>query len=494
MNPTKPISILGQPPVSEMRPKASFKSRLQRAKSCPIVPSVTGTDQCGSLSDRQISIINPSSSDITLPSSPDTNSPSTSDIKPPSASEPTTGEKVKKTDKLLSMLFKAGLVVLCMGFTSLGIGIGLSLPTLITIAAPMVIIGVFSTLVGVLLWHLKNNSTIFSGDSSSLFSNCWNFVSSLVSSDVTKQEIKDHGVTGIKNSTYTNCWLNSLLQVLINSGLNEKLQKEPIRKDGINDEGYARQLQLHKKCKAFVEKYKDVCETPNKSNPDPVNLRKALFNDNRQQDADEALRKILELDSNEENIIQTQEILQSGDGYQNDNRIEKNVPILMIDFEEGKENVDNLKLIDLLKYYHDKKCHAEVTQDGRSVIYTRQQQKILSFPKDLFLYLRRTRARVLDSGCLEAYKEKAHVEAPLDVDMGEIFNENKDKQEYQLKGFACHLGSSLNGGHYTSYVKKNDTWFRCNDSNVTEIDEGDALKAAKDAYVLHYEKVDQPQN
>jgi ubiquitin C-terminal hydrolase len=41
--------------------------------------------------------------------------------------------------------------------------------------------------------------------------------------------------------------------------------------------------------------------------------------------------------------------------------------------------------------------------------------------------------------------------------------------KYELNGIIVHYGSSLNSGHYVSYVKKDKKWFLCNDSQITEV-------------------------
>ncbi len=40
--------------------------------------------------------------------------------------------------------------------------------------------------------------------------------------------------------------------------------------------------------------------------------------------------------------------------------------------------------------------------------------------------------------------------------------------KYKLSGIIMHHGMSINGGHYTAYVKVNNTWYHCNDSSVTK--------------------------
>ena len=47
---------------------------------------------------------------------------------------------------------------------------------------------------------------------------------------------------------------------------------------------------------------------------------------------------------------------------------------------------------------------------------------------------------------------------------------------YACNAFIVHYGS-FDGGHYIAYVKRNGTWWCCNDSSVNEVSEQDALNA-----------------
>jgi ubiquitin C-terminal hydrolase len=41
--------------------------------------------------------------------------------------------------------------------------------------------------------------------------------------------------------------------------------------------------------------------------------------------------------------------------------------------------------------------------------------------------------------------------------------------KYDISGLIVHYGHSLNSGHYVSFIKQNDKWTLCNDSDVREI-------------------------
>lgn len=68
------------------------------------------------------------------------------------------------------------------------------------------------------------------------------------------------------------------------------------------------------------------------------------------------------------------------------------------------------------------------------------------------------------------------------------FNEDEDN-EYVLVAVVCHLGSSLNAGHYTSYVynQNNFSWYSCDDDSITKVQEADVKNdATKSGYCFFY--------
>lgn len=64
-----------------------------------------------------------------------------------------------------------------------------------------------------------------------------------------------------------------------------------------------------------------------------------------------------------------------------------------------------------------------------------------------------------------------------------------DDIRYQLVAVVCHLGSSLNAGHYTSYVynQNNFSWYSCDDDSITKVQESDVnTDASKSGYCFFY--------
>lgn len=67
--------------------------------------------------------------------------------------------------------------------------------------------------------------------------------------------------------------------------------------------------------------------------------------------------------------------------------------------------------------------------------------------------------------------------------------EEEEDNKYQLVAIVCHLGSSLNAGHYTSYVynQSNSSWYWCDDDSITKVQESEVAKDAnKNGYCFFY--------
>jgi ubiquitin C-terminal hydrolase len=57
---------------------------------------------------------------------------------------------------------------------------------------------------------------------------------------------------------------------------------------------------------------------------------------------------------------------------------------------------------------------------------------------------------------------------------------------YDLIGICNHSGS-VGGGHYTSFVKDNNEWYLCNDTQIIKINDTENMITPK-AYCLFYRK------
>ena len=68
---------------------------------------------------------------------------------------------------------------------------------------------------------------------------------------------------------------------------------------------------------------------------------------------------------------------------------------------------------------------------------------------------------------------------------------SKPEYNYKLISFICHHGSTVNSGHYTSYISSRNIWYHVNDLICTNVGEelslnGKSLK--EQVYLIIYER------
>mmetsp|Transcript_10796 Transcript_10796/g.30345 ORF Transcript_10796/g.30345 Transcript_10796/m.30345 type:complete len:969 (-) Transcript_10796:41-2947(-) len=76
---------------------------------------------------------------------------------------------------------------------------------------------------------------------------------------------------------------------------------------------------------------------------------------------------------------------------------------------------------------------------------------------------------------------------PLQLDIDKCMSKanRSTPPPYQLVGVLVHTGRSCDSGHYYSFVRSGDRWYKCNDATVTEVNVDVVLK--QKAYMLIYE-------
>ena len=84
-------------------------------------------------------------------------------------------------------------------------------------------------------------------------------------------------------------------------------------------------------------------------------------------------------------------------------------------------------------------------------------------------------------------KNNKMVEIPGVLDLKPfMIPEYKDQTKYELFALINHSGV-INGGHYTSYIRRNNRWFLMDDMQVSEVDET-TINQSKN-YCLFYRKI-----
>ncbi len=103
---------------------------------------------------------------------------------------------------------------------------------------------------------------------------------------------------------------------------------------------------------------------------------------------------------------------------------------------------------------------------------------VLTFHLKRFDYDRWGRLKRLDK----------HVEFPRTLDVSTYMTDGDacPSNAYNLIGIVCHLGASVNSGHYLAYTRRGDEWYCCNDARVTKVSEKHVL--IQKAYLIFYER------
>lgn len=148
----------------------------------------------------------------------------------------------------------------------------------------------------------------------------------------------------------------------------------------------------------------------------------------------------------------------------------------------------------LNNYFKDDLLDYACSQTGCDSKQRTKKCQIRKLPQILFITL----ARYSYTG----KKNLDEVEAPFELTVP--FREHKspshspsahktfsseDDNRYRLVAVVCHLGSSLNAGHYTSYVYYQNTssWYSCDDDSITKVHEDEVKKdASKSGYCFFY--------
>lgn len=77
----------------------------------------------------------------------------------------------------------------------------------------------------------------------------------------------------------------------------------------------------------------------------------------------------------------------------------------------------------------------------------------------------------------------------IDLTAAKNETDKRTRVRYRLTSFVEHSGSTGDAGHYISWVKKEGTWYRCEDSEVTEASAEKLREAKNHSYLYVLEKV-----
>ena len=84
-------------------------------------------------------------------------------------------------------------------------------------------------------------------------------------------------------------------------------------------------------------------------------------------------------------------------------------------------------------------------------------------------------------------KDNYKYKYPLELDMTRYIhydNRNNKVYKYELYGINIRIRFNIDSGHYYSYCKKENEWYRFNDNNINKID--DITEIDEDINMLFY--------
>lgn len=162
-------------------------------------------------------------------------------------------------------------------------------------------------------------------------------------------------------------------------------------------------------------------------------------------------------------------------------------PFMTLDLTIVKDNYsvsDHIKKYFSLDYVYTKceKC----APDEKDIDVEHEVDKgFFRLPANLIVSLKRFK---IVKGKQEKKMDNVFIDERLDLSDYATFS-TPDSVVYNLKSIICHVGNSLEGGHYYSVVKTDDDkWVKFNDDRVTPFDFKDLDKTTP--YIIFYSRKD----
>ena len=158
---------------------------------------------------------------------------------------------------------------------------------------------------------------------------------------------------------------------------------------------------------------------------------------------------------------------------------------------ELKKNGSEYKFYDSYISYTSyevlKKDERTINNTGTKKWAYARQLTILSAPKYFIISLKRFIYDVF--GKISQKIDDKITDIPINnFNIFPLANKSEYKY-YNLKGFINHSGGT-GGGHYFAFVRKQNNWYLCNDSNVSAVSIGHIPHALMQSYILLYERID----
>lgn len=283
---------------------------------------------------------------------------------------------------------------------------------------------------------------------------------------------------GIINIGQT-CFFNAAIQCLFNNkAFTFMIEQENQKLQNNNCVEFIRNL---------YTQYKDSNNNPIKPEQNSYELCMDGFNDyalGMQHDPTELVEYIFEIFFQENNNpfvyfpINTKLCIASNNPYVKI-AIDPASNVIQLTLYDGVTDIQKLlkEQYNKVKELLDFKCSNQTTE--------KREVGMLNIPGK-FLIIRLLRYNVID-GKPQKNKNNVHLKETIFID-----TYDGKQLQFQLQSFVSHLGDSVKSGHYIAFVNKNNTWYCCNDEDVTMSDSFKKLShnPEQNAYLLFYELVE----
>lgn len=281
-----------------------------------------------------------------------------------------------------------------------------------------------------------------------------------------------NNVNGINNIGNT-CYMNAALQLIFNCNVLTKfILNNDFKSDILN--AYKFSLQQYNENKFNPNIIKNIIGSKNKN-----------LNNYNQNDSHEFLITLIDLLDEE----------------------------LKKEFKDTNKKILNIKYTNLLDVLFNNKIVSNIESiktDEVSKNTSYEKMISLSLKKDIYECVKDFQKSELlkNQWFSENEKKKIDINKNLDIDkyskyllfhlkrlVNTNFKNNKNVKfykninfkgkQYDLRGIIKHIGSG-NGGHYIAIIKRNDKWYLCDDSRITDVNVDNYLN---NGYIYLYSKI-----
>ena len=285
------------------------------------------------------------------------------------------------------------------------------------------------------------------------------------------QFMKDFAPVGLRNRAGADCWANSLLQLLLNSPYTS--QRILARRNrAVNQEIPAQistMVQNYYKAQLEAEPIADSVDTRILRQLCPGIEKQIDIHSDPYDGFVDVLRNI------GMDYIFTQKF-DNGHGMVLKSETPRNEPLIQLNLMTPKSQFSDLLdnfFCDTVEYNH-----VDVTRHSR----------IEQPPQDLLIQAQRFGQN--EKGFFKVTKPIEGI--PNIFKLNRNYTKYNEEVNYELTGCIIHwnIEGTVNGGHYTSLIKKQDQWYHINDSVVAKISDEEASKLLKQGYIFQYQKTD----